>query len=228
MPAQLDPHGEMHGGNLLAQRQTLAVTARALGLDPEEANRRLLGGLEKLRAARAHRPRPSRDEKIITAWNGLMISALARGHVVLGGGDQPVLLTAATRAAEFIERELHDEGRGILYRSWLEGRGATEGFAEDYACLIQGLLDLYEAGFETRWLCWADRLQRKMDELFRAEDGGYFNSAAGAGACRPLGVLIAVPVMMEWWVQRHGLPGGSPQARRAVASWLGVAVAPMS
>ncbi len=180
VPAQLDPHGEMHGGNLLAQRQTLAVTARALGLDPEEANRRLLGGLEKLRAARAHRPRPSRDEKIITAWNGLMISALARGHVVLGGGDQPVLLTAATRAAEFIERELHDEGRGILYRSWLEGRGATEGFAEDYACLIQGLLDLYEAGFETRWLCWADRLQRKMDELFRAEDGGYFNSAAGA------------------------------------------------
>jgi uncharacterized protein YyaL (SSP411 family) len=180
VPPGLDPHGEMRGGNLLAQRQGLAATARALGLDPEEANRRLLGGLDRLREARAHRPRPARDEKIITAWNGLMISALARGLAVLGGEDGPALLAAATRAAEFIERELHDARRGVLHRSWLEGRGTTEGFAEDYAFLVQGLLDLYEAGLETRWLLWADRLQRRMDELFRGEDGGYFNSAAGA------------------------------------------------
>jgi uncharacterized protein YyaL (SSP411 family) len=180
VPPGLDPHGEMRGGNLLAQRQGLAATARAFGLDPEEANRRLLAGLAQLREARVHRPRPARDEKIITAWNGLMISALARGHAVLEGHGDAVLLAAATQAAEFLARELYEAGTGVLYRSWLEGRGGTEGFAEDYAFLIQGLLDLYEAGFETRWLLWAERLQRRMDALFRGEDGGYFNSAAGA------------------------------------------------
>ncbi len=180
VPPASDPHAEFRGANILAQRQPLVATARKLGLDPEEANRRLIAGLAVLRDVRARRPRPQRDEKIITAWNGLMISALARGHIVLEGEGESTLLQAATRAAEFIERELHDAGRGVLYRSWLEGRGAAEGFAEDYACLIQGLLDLYAAGFETRWLLWADRLQRKMDELFRAADGGYFNSAAGA------------------------------------------------
>jgi uncharacterized protein YyaL (SSP411 family) len=180
VPAAADPHAEFRGANILAQRQPLVATARKVGLDPEETNRRLVAGLAVLREVRARRPRPQRDEKIITAWNGLMISALARGHAVLKGDGDEGLLQAATRAAEFLERELNDPVRGVLYRSWLEGRGAAEGFAEDYAFLIQGLLDLYEAGFETRWLLWADRLQRKMDELFRGADGGYFNSAAGA------------------------------------------------
>jgi uncharacterized protein YyaL (SSP411 family) len=180
VPPASDPHAEFRGGNILAQRQPLLATARALQLDPEEANRRLHAGLAALRAVRERRPRPQRDEKIITAWNGLMISALARGHAVLGPEEGGRLLAAATRAAEFIARELYDAGRGVLYRSWLDGRGAAEAFAEDYACLIQGLLDLYEAGFELRWLQWARRLQEKMDELFRGPDGSYFNSAAGA------------------------------------------------
>jgi len=90
------------------------------------------------------------------------------------------LLQSATRAAEFLQRELYDEKRGVLYRSYREGRGAAEGFAEDYAFLIQGLLDLYEASFEVRWLQWAERLQQTMDRLFWDEArGGYFNSAAG-------------------------------------------------
>ncbi|MES1167312.1 MAG: thioredoxin domain-containing protein, partial [Pseudomonadota bacterium] len=90
------------------------------------------------------------------------------------------LLQLATRAAEFLQRELYDPARGVLYRSYREGRGAVEGFAEDYAFLIQGLLDLYEAGFELRWLQWAERLQRTMDAVFWDEGGGgYFNSAAG-------------------------------------------------
>lgn len=187
--AQLDPHGEFRGKNILAQRRALIETAKLLSLEPEAANDRLRAALEKLRVARAGRPRPLCDDKIVTANNGLMISALAKAHQVLegGGGENEKenearerFLPAAIRAARFVERELHDAAREVLFRCWREGRGANEGFAEDYAYFIQGLLDLYEASFELRWLQWAERLQTKMDELFWDEErGGYFNSAAG-------------------------------------------------
>lgn len=85
----------------------------------------------------------------------------------------------ATRASEFIQRELCDPQTGTLYRSWREGRSDILGFAEDYAYLIQGLLDLYETDFDVRWLQWAVKLQARMDELFwDADRGGYFNSRA--------------------------------------------------
>jgi uncharacterized protein len=99
--------------------------------------------------------------------------------LAVGGQDDLPYLQAATRAAEFIQRELCDHATGLLYRSWREGRSDIPGFAEDYAYLIQGLLDLYETGFELRWLQWAEQLQAKMDELFwDGERGGYFNSRA--------------------------------------------------
>jgi len=171
-----DPQGEFGGKNVLRQLRPLALTAEQFKLEVPAAEEKLLACLEKLRLARARRPRPHLDDKIITAWNGLMISALARGAVVLGEVGH---LTAATRAAEFIERELCDAATGTLYRSWREGRSEIPGFAEDYAYLIQGLLDLHEAGFDIRWLQWAVKLQARMDELFwDAERGGYFNSRA--------------------------------------------------
>ncbi len=171
-----DPQGEFTGKNVLMQRQSLGTTAREHALEVAAASDQLLGCLEKLRAVRAQRPRPHLDDKIITAWNGLMISALAQGARVLG--EKPHL-AAATRAAEFIQRELYDDRSGTLYRSWRGSRGAIAGFAEDYAFLIQGLLDLYEAGFEIRWLQWAERLQAEMGRLFGdPERGGYFNSRA--------------------------------------------------
>ncbi len=181
VPASLDPYGELRRKNILMQRASLAATAAAQGLEVQAANDRMLAALEKLRAVRARRPRPLRDDKVIAAWNGLMISALAKGAQMLEGGSPASrLLQAATRAAEFVERELFDGERGVLFRSWREGRGVTEAFAEDYACMIQGLLDLYEAGFEIRWLRWAVRLQQMMDTLFWDEAaGGYFNSRAG-------------------------------------------------
>jgi uncharacterized protein YyaL (SSP411 family) len=216
VPPGDDPHGEFSGKNILAQRQPLAATARALGLAPEEASEKLVAVLARLREARARRPRPQLDDKILAAWNGLMLSALARGAQVLGslchseprevprpkadsltspslstagipratrndswGEHAEMLLAAAVRAAEFLRRELFDEKSGVVFRAWREGRGATGGFAEDYAFLVQGLLDLYEASFDARWLQWAERLQGKMDELFfDTERGGYFNSRA--------------------------------------------------
>ena len=184
--AQLDPHGEFTGKNILAQRRTLGETAQQFSLAPEEANDRLVAALGILRATRARRPRPQLDDKIVTANNGLMISALARAHQVLGGGGEKAdeaparYLRAAVRAAELVGRELHDATRGVLFRCWREGRGVAEGFAEDYAFFIQGLLDLYEASFDARWLAWAATLQAKMDEVFWDDaGGGYFNSAAG-------------------------------------------------
>ena len=112
---------------------------------------------------------------------------MAKAAQVLGAGagekeseERGRFLLAGVRAAEFVERELWDAARGVLFRCWREGRGVNEGFAEDYAYFIQGLLDLYEASFTLRWLSWADVLQEKMDELFWDEvRGGYFNSAAG-------------------------------------------------
>jgi uncharacterized protein YyaL (SSP411 family) len=140
------------------------------------ASDKLLGCLEKLRTVRARRPRPHLDDKVIAAWNGLMISAFARGAQILG---DRTYLAAATKAADFLQRELYDGKTNTLYRSWREGRGAIAGFAEDYAFLIQGLLDLYEAGFDIRWLQWAERLQAAMDAQFADPvRGGYFNSRA--------------------------------------------------
>lgn len=171
-----DPQGEFTGKNVLMQRQSLATTAREHRLEVQAASDKLLACLEKLRMARSRRPRPHLDDKILTAWNGLMISAYAHGARMLG---DRTYLRAATRAAEFIQRELYDGQTGVLHRSWREGRGNIPGFAEDYACLIQGLLDLYEAGFEIRWLQWAEKLQAAMDRLFEdPAKGGYFNSRA--------------------------------------------------
>ncbi len=176
VPEALDPQGEFSGKNILVQRRLLEDTAKEFSFTPEQASERLLAALERLRVARADRPRPLLDDKIITANNGLMISALARGAQVL---CESAYLAAAVRAAEFVEHELHDRARGVLFRCWRAGRGATEGFAEDYAFFIQGLLDLYEASFELRWLQWAVGLQETLDARFWDEaHGGYFNSPA--------------------------------------------------
>lgn len=179
VPAALDPHEELRGKNILAQRQSLEASARALNISSQEANDRVFAALAALRGARAKRPRPHLDDKIITAWNGLMISALARGHGILerGAEDPLELRLAATRAATFLRTHLFDEATGTLYRTFRGTRSETPGFAEDYAFLIQGLLDLYEATFELRWLQWAEKLQDALDERFWDEAGGGYFSA---------------------------------------------------
>ena len=182
VPMSLDPQNEFTGKNILKQRRALGETAERHGLTPAFAVEVLVSSLEKLRAVRARRPRPHLDDKIITAWNGLMISAFARGAICPAeclADKREFYRDAAVRAAAFIRRELYDEGRGVLYRCHREGRGVNEGFAEDYSYLVAGLLDLYEATFEARWLQWAERLQQTMDALFWDEkEGGYFNSRA--------------------------------------------------
>jgi uncharacterized protein YyaL (SSP411 family) len=129
---------------------------------------------ELLRHAREQRPHPLRDEKILTAWNGLMISALAIGGRLL---DAPRYIDAAARAADFVLDRMSVNGR--LQRSWKDGRGSGAGFLEDDAFFIAGLLDLYEATFDRRWLARAIDLAERSETLFAdTERGGWFRSAA--------------------------------------------------
>jgi uncharacterized protein YyaL (SSP411 family) len=164
-PAGSDPQGEFTGQNILVRRGEAGL------------GELVRSARSKLWPVRAQRPRPHLDDKIVTAWNGLMISAFARAYRVLG---DEAYLAAACRAAEFIRGHLYEETRGTLRRSYRGGPAAVPGFADDYAFLIQGLLDLYAAGFDPAHLVWAGQLQEKQDELFHdPAAGGYFAAAAG-------------------------------------------------
>ncbi len=157
--------GNFHGANILhlTERHDWEIKRHPL---VQEAHR-------TLGAARACRVRPLKDDKVLTAWNGLMISAMARGYNVLG---DPRYLEAARDAARFIERTLYADG--LLLRRYRDGDARHEGTLEDYAYLIQGLLDLHESDFDPHWARWAMTLQHTQDGLFRDEDrGGYYQSS---------------------------------------------------
>ncbi len=173
-PEGSDPHGELRGQNVLRAQKTIAEAAKKFQLSEAEVQESLGKSVSKLLAKRNQRPRPHLDDKIITAWNGLMISAYARGAQVLGDEDY---LQIATRAAEFVRAKLYRESDQTLLRSYRGGPADIPGFADDYAFYIQGLLDLYEASFDVRWLELAEKLQATQDRLFWDEkDGGYFTS----------------------------------------------------
>jgi uncharacterized protein YyaL (SSP411 family) len=172
-----DPQGEFRGKNVLIGRQTVEETADGLGLSTDEVATSLARSRRILFEVRNERPRPHLDDKVITAWNGLMISAYARNYRVLGRSDD---LAAAEKAAGFLRDRLWDAEAKRLYRTFRQGRSEVEGFSEDYAFLIQGLIDLYEANGSMSWLEWAYQLQLVQDTLFWDEaDGGYFDSRAG-------------------------------------------------
>jgi uncharacterized protein len=173
VPSGGDPHAEFTGKNVLIVLQTMAETAAHLKMDEAEAREVITKSRAILLALRSKRPRPHLDDKIITAWNGLMISAYARGAQVL---DDPAYLEAATRAAMFVRTQLYDESKRVLVRNYRKGRSEVEGFADDYAFVIQGVLDLYEASFDVSWLRFAIELQEAQDRLFLDEElGGYFS-----------------------------------------------------
>jgi uncharacterized protein YyaL (SSP411 family) len=175
VPSASDPHRELTGQNVLFLQNDLELVAKLTGRSEEEVVQLVSAARQKLRAVRDLRPRPHLDDKIITAWNGLMISGFAKGFQVLG---DPRYLAAAQRACDFLQTKLY---QGQLLRSYRGAPGATHGFAEDYAFVIQGLLDLYEADFDVRWLQWAGTLQVQMNALFADPKGGYFSTEEGAG-----------------------------------------------
>jgi uncharacterized protein YyaL (SSP411 family) len=171
-----DPHDEFAGRNILYQAHTVEETARQFGQPVEEVRAGLSRAEGILLDARSRRLRPHLDDKILTAWNGLMISAFALGGAAL---NQPRYARAARDAAEFLLARMAGPAGGILLRRYRGGDAAVPGFLEDYALLAQGLLDLYEAQFDIAHLEAAARLTEKQMELFEdGERGGFFGAAA--------------------------------------------------
>jgi uncharacterized protein YyaL (SSP411 family) len=170
-------NAELAGMNVLYRAHSLEETSAKFDLSREAVESSLSRAALRLRQARDQRPRPPRDDKIVAAWNGLMISAFARAGQIWGEASYT---RDAERAAEFLQAHLFDGTNGRLARSYRAGVRDDGGFAEDYSCVIQGLLDLYESTFEVRWLEWAIQLQEKQIALFNDEhDGGFFSSVAG-------------------------------------------------
>ncbi len=173
VPPGADPHGEFTGKNILIELQSVSGTAKHFQIEEEKVREILASVRPFLLSLRAKRPRPHLDDKIITAWNGLMISAFARAAQILGG---PEYLNAAVRAAIFVRTQLYDESKKVLVRSYRNGRSEVEAFSDDYAFVIQGLLDLYEACFDVKLLQFAVTLQETQDRLFFDDrQGGYFS-----------------------------------------------------
>jgi len=173
-----DPHGEFTGKNILFEDETVAQTAVFFEKDEAEIDASLEASRRKLLALRSQRVRPHLDDKILTAWNGLMISAFARGAQVL---SEPRYAEAAKRAADFISSKLWDEANGTLLRRYRDGDGSIAGFSDDYAFFAQALIDLYETGFERRHLDLAARITECMIERFEDKAHGAFFSTAEGG-----------------------------------------------
>jgi uncharacterized protein YyaL (SSP411 family) len=159
-----DPHGEFTGKNILYQAA------------PADDPIALAGAEAALLEARNKRIRPHLDDKILTSWNGLMISAFALGGAVL---EEPRYAEAARRAADFITARMYDPATGVLLRRYRAGEAAIPGFLDDYALFTQALIDLYEAQFDLSQLRLAVTLTEKMRELFEDPAGAYFSSPAG-------------------------------------------------
>ncbi|HEX5914272.1 MAG TPA: thioredoxin domain-containing protein, partial [Rubrobacter sp.] len=153
--------GNFEGKNILHVARPPEAVADEFGLSTEELFARIAAIRAKLFAVREERVRPGRDEKILAAWNGLMLRSFALAARVTGREDYR---EAALKNATFIVERLKEDGR--IHRSYKGGRARFNGYLEDYAMVADGLVALYEATFETRWLIEADALLDTVSELF--------------------------------------------------------------
>jgi uncharacterized protein YyaL (SSP411 family)/aryl-alcohol dehydrogenase-like predicted oxidoreductase len=165
--------GNFEGNSIPHAPRSLPEVAAELGLSAAELQESLAAARATLYAARARRVPPGLDDKVLTAWNGLMLGALAEGFRVTGDRRY---LDAATRAAAFLRARLTTpEGR--LLRTWRAGTAHLAGYLEDYAYLASGLLDLYEAAGDVGHLREAERLAERIREDFAADEGGFYSTA---------------------------------------------------
>jgi uncharacterized protein YyaL (SSP411 family) len=161
--------GNFEGKNILNVPRPPEAVAAEFGISPQELGERVEGIRSRLFAARERRVRPGRDEKALAAWNGLMLRSFALAARVLNRDDYR---EAAERNAAFLLEKLWVEGR--LRRSYKDGQAKFNGYLEDYAMVADGLVALYEATFEARWLAEAARLADATIELFWDEESGAF------------------------------------------------------
>jgi uncharacterized protein len=180
-----DPQQEFTGKNLFYVARSIDDIAKQTNRSPDEVVDVLHGARLKMFKERLGRPRPQRDDKVLAAWNGLMIAAFARMARALRGlgadgrtAGAPYL-NAARRAASFVRERMWSAQTGLLRRRYRDGHAEIDGYAEDYAYMIHGLLELFQADPEPMWLEWAIALQRRQDELFWDEQGGGWFSTTG-------------------------------------------------
>ncbi|KAI0487544.1 duf255 domain-containing protein [Xylaria cf. heliscus] len=190
-----DPLDEFLNQNVLRIAKTHAELSKQLGVSAIDVKQYITSAREKLRVYREkERVRPVVDTKIVAAYNGMAIVALSRASAVFHNQDPEraaKYLAAAINAAQFIKTQLWDANQRILYRAYCDGRFDTAGFAEDYAYLIEGLIELYEVTADESWLQWADELQSVQVARFyddtpcmasnaNAKCGGFYSSTHDA------------------------------------------------
>jgi len=183
--APQDPQQEFTGKNLLYVARSIDDLAKQHEKTPAEVVDVLSRARVLMFQHQLQRPRPQRDDKILTAWNGLMIGAFARtarflrglGH--RDGTSAEPYLEAARRAAAFLRERMWHAGTRTLLRRYRDGHAEIEAYAEDYAYLIFGLLELFQADADPIWLEWAIALQQQQDELFWDEQAGGWFSTTG-------------------------------------------------
>ncbi len=233
--------GNFEGANILNVPQEPATFARQQGITPEYLETVIAQGKATLLAERETRIHPLRDDKVLASWNGLMLRAFAEVGVSL---NRPDYLAAAVANAEFLMDRMLENNR--LLRTWREGQAKLPGFLEDYACVADGLLALYEATFDVRWLNHAVALANTMIELFWDEGiGGFYDTGIEHESlvtrprdvfdnAQPCGSSVASEVLLRLAVftgnDDYNLKGARPlrslsrlmtQAPGGAAYWLG-------
>lgn len=166
-----DPMGEFSDRNILYQTESPEETAKRFKTTNKEINQSLTTSKEVLLKARSNRRRPHLDDKVITAWNGMMIGALSKGSRIL---QDPELLSAAEQTAIFIRDYLYDSKQKKLLRRYRNKEAGLAGQLSDYTYLVDGLLDLYEANQNPQWLSWAVELTEHQIEIFWNKKGSFF------------------------------------------------------
>jgi uncharacterized protein YyaL (SSP411 family) len=177
--APFDPQGEFGANNLFYTAKTIAAIVEQTGQTAADVGAALARGRQRLFEWRGNRPRPQLDDKVLTAWNGLALAAFARAARVLapeGVLDEGVAgsgrrhLATAIRIATFIRTRLWNDNTKRLERRVAAGAAGIDGFAEDYACMAWGLIELFQATGDPVWLTWAVDLHDTLDRLFLAPD----------------------------------------------------------
>ncbi len=167
--------GNFEGKNILRVRRRPADIARVTGTPLAQVEALIARSKAALFAARERRPRPGRDDKVLTSWNGMALRAFAQAAMAFGREDY---LEIARQNAAFLLSEMRPAG--TLLRTWKDGRaGTTPAFLEDYALLADGLLALYTATLETRWLTEAQALAETMlAQFWDADLPGFYDTAS--------------------------------------------------
>jgi hypothetical protein len=194
--------GNWEGKSIPHAPRSVERVASRLGISADDLRRSLDEGRAKLYEARRRRVPPGLDDKILTAWNGMMVGAMAEGARVLG---EPRYQAAAGRAADFLLETLRRPD-GRLLRTYRKGTAHLDAYLEDYAFLAEGLLDLYEAGADLRYLHEAGRLAERIVADFGDVEGGFYDTAQDHEAL----------------IVRHkdGADGATPSANAVAASVL--------